>query len=217
MGGGTDDLCCGYDEYANGSGAAGAAFGPAGRSIMAAENTVLFICGSLRKKSLNRQVGEYVEKLLQGNAQVHWLDYADLPFVNQDTEFPTPAPVQRVRDEVMDADALWVFSPEYNHGIPGVLKNCLDWLSRPLGPGSQDTAVKGKLTLFSCAGGGAKARYCAAALAETLSFMATDLVETVHTQVALDRHDYTTDDLVLAPAEEAALQTQARILLKRLG
>lgn len=184
---------------------------------MAAEKTVLFICGSLRKKSLNRQVGEYVAKLLQGKVRVRWLDYADLPFMNQDTEFPTPSPVQRVRDEVMAADALWVFSPEYNHGIPGVLKNCLDWLSRPLAPGSQDTAVKDKLTLFSCAGGGAKARYCAADLAETLSFMGADLVETVHTQVALDRHDYTTDDLALAPTEEAALQAQARILLDHLA
>lgn len=184
---------------------------------MATERTVLFICGSLRKKSLNRQVGEYVVTLLQGKAQVRWLEYTDLPFMNQDIEFPAPAPVRRVRDEVMAADALWIFSPEYNHGIPAVLKNCLDWLSRPLEPGSPETAAKGRLTLFSCAGGGAKARYCAADLAETLSFIQTDLVETVHTQVALNRQDYTTDELVLAPAEETALQAQAWALLDRLA
>lgn len=184
---------------------------------MTAEKTVLLICGSLRRKSFNRQVGEYVATLLQGKAQVRWLEYADLPFMNQDIEFPAPAPVRRVRDEVMAADALWIFSPEYNHGIPAVLKNCLDWLSRPLEPGSQETASKGRLTLFSCAGGGAKARYCAADLAETLSFIQTDLVETVHTQVALNRQDYTTDELVLAPAEETALQAQAWALLDRLA
>ncbi len=181
------------------------------------EKSVLFICGSLREKSLNRQMGEYVAKLLQGKAKVRWLAYADLPYMNQDIEFPAPAPVRRVREEVMAADALWVFSPEYNHGIPGALKNCLDWLSRPLEPGSQETALKGRPTLFSCAGGGAKARYCAADLAETLSFTQTDLVETVHTQVALTHQDYTTDELVLAPAEETALQAQAWALLDRLA
>lgn len=179
------------------------------------EKTVLFLCGSLRKKSLNRQVGEYVAKLLQGKAAVRWLAYDDLPYMNQDIEFPTPAPVRRVRGEVQAACALWLFSPEYNHGIPAVLKNCLDWLSRPVAPDSTDTAIAGKLTLFSCAGGGAKARYCASDLAETLSCIRADVVETVHVQVALTRHDYTTNELVLAPAEETALQAQAWALLDR--
>ncbi len=76
--------------------------------------------------------------------------------------------------------------------------------------------MKGKLTLFSCAGGGAKARYCAANLAETLSFLQTDLVETAHVQVALNRHDYTTDELILSPEEMAALKAQAAILEARL-
>ena len=71
--------------------------------------------------------------------------------------------------------------------------------------------------MFSCAGGGAKARYCAADLAETLSFLQADLVETVHAQVALDRQDYATDVLTLADGEQAALQAQAAILLDRLA
>lgn len=177
---------------------------------------VLFICGSLRERSLNRQVGAYVESVLSDDLDIHWLDHADLPYMDQDIEFPTPDAVQRVRDEVLAADAVWIFSPEYNHGIPGVLKNCLDWLSRPLAPGSTETAMKGKLTLFSCAGGGAKARYCAANLAETLSFLQTDLVETSHVQVALNRHDYTTDELILSPEEIGALKAQAAILEARL-
>ena len=98
-----------------------------------------------------------------------------------------------------------------------LFRSCLDWLSRPLEPGSQATAVKGKLTLYSCAGGGAKARYCAADLAETLSFMQVDLIETMHAQIALDRQDYTTDVLTMSSAEEAALRTQAQMLLDRLA
>lgn len=178
---------------------------------------VLFICGSLRKHSLNRQVGEYVRSLLPPAVCAQWLEFADLPFMNQDEEFPTPSAVQRVRTEVAATDAIWIFSPEYNHGIPGVLKNCLDWLSRPLEPGSHDTAMKGKLTLFCCSGGGAKARYCAADLAETLSFLQTDLIEATHVQVALNRHDYTTDELALAPEEKTALAAQAKLLCSLLS
>ena len=181
------------------------------------QKNVLFICGSLRKRSLNRQVGEYVRGLLPASVQVSWLDYADLPYMNQDMEFPTPESVQRVRDAVAAADAIWVFAPEYNHGIPGVLKNCLDWLSRPIAQGSKETVMQEKPTLYSCAGGGAKARFCAADLAETLSFLQTDLVETTHVQVALNRHDYTTVELELASVEREALATQAKLLLARLG
>ena len=145
-----------------------------------------------------------------------WLEYADLPFMNQDAEFPAPAAVRRVRGEVAAADALWLFSPEYNHGIPGVLKNLLDWLSRPVEPGGSDTAAKGKPMALSCAGGGSRARYCAADLAETLATMGADLVQTAHAEVALTRADYATDVLSLAPGEEAALALQADLLLERL-
>ncbi len=181
---------------------------------------VLLVCGSLRERSLNRQVGERVAAMLgemDASLRTSWLDYADLPYMNQDVEFPTPSAVARVRAKVMASDAIWFFSPEYNHGIPGVLKNLLDWLSRPLEPGSEDTAIKGRLTLFSCAGGGSKARYCSACLEETLAFLKTDLVETMHVQVALDRQDYTTDVLTLSAAEELALRTQAQLLADRLA
>lgn len=180
---------------------------------------VLLVCGSLRRRSLNRQMGECAAAMLRemdGAVRTRWLDYADLPYMNQDVEFPTPAAVARVRVEVTASDAVWFFSPEYNHGIPGVLKNLLDWLSRPLEPGSDETAMKGRLALFSCAGGGAKARYCAACLEETLAFLQTDLVETMHVQVALNRQDYTTDVLTLSAAEELALRTQAQLLANRL-
>lgn len=179
--------------------------------------TVLLICGSLRERSLNRQMGQRATTHLAGRAQTRWLDFADLPFMNQDTEFPAPAAVRRVRDEVAAADAVWVFSPEYNHGVPGVLKNLLDWLSRPLDPGGSDTAAKGKPTALSCAGGGARARYCAADLMETLTFMQMDLVQTVHAQVALTRQDYTTDVLRMTPGEDAALALQADLLMGKLA
>ena len=93
---------------------------------------VLMIVGSLRKNSFNYQLAKQVEQMLEGRAEVSFLFYADLPFMNQDIEFPTPESVARVRSAVQETDGIWIFSPEYNFQIPGVLKNLLDWLSRPL-------------------------------------------------------------------------------------
>lgn len=93
---------------------------------------ILFIVGSLRKGSFNAQMAKQVEKLLEGKAKVTYLDYADVPLMNQDLEVPTPAAVQKAREAVQAADALWIFSPIYNFAIPGTVKNLLDWLSRAL-------------------------------------------------------------------------------------
>ena len=95
---------------------------------------VLLIVGSLRKESFNLQLAKLAEEMLKDKVQVSLLQYADLPFMNQDMEFPAPESVARVRQEVLAADGIWIFSPEYNYQIPGVLKNLLDWLSRPLAP-----------------------------------------------------------------------------------
>ena len=91
---------------------------------------LLFIVGSLRKESFNLQLAQAAAKYLDGRAEVEFLDYKDVPFFNQDIEFPAPPAVTAVRESVNAADGVWIFSPEYNHYFPGVLKNLLDWLSR---------------------------------------------------------------------------------------
>lgn len=92
---------------------------------------VLLIVGSMREKAFNRQAALMAQKMLEKKADVSILSYEDLPQMNQDIEFPAPEAVARVRKEVAEADGLWFFTPEYNHSYPGVLKNLLDWLSRP--------------------------------------------------------------------------------------
>ena len=92
---------------------------------------ISIIVGSLRKGSLNRQLAQHAARFLEEQgAAVEWLEYSDLPYMNQDIEYPAPAAVVRVRQQVAQAQGLWFFVPEYNHGIPGPLKNLLDWLSR---------------------------------------------------------------------------------------
>ena len=92
---------------------------------------ILAIVGSLRKASFNKQLAQAAKVSLQNNAELNILDYSDVPLLNQDIEHPAPPAVARVRAEVMAADGIWFFTPEYNHFFPGVLKNLIDWLSRP--------------------------------------------------------------------------------------
>ncbi len=113
---------------------------------------VLLIAGSLRKQSLNRQLAEQAAAVIGDRAHTELLEWADVPVFNQDIEFPAPQPVTRVRKAVKEADALWVVTPEYNHGVPGPLKNLVDWLSRPTEDGGEGVIVGKTVTFSSVAG-----------------------------------------------------------------
>ena len=93
---------------------------------------ILAIVGSLREGSFNRQLAMKAGAMLGDRAEFTLLPYADVPLLNQDEEYPAPEAVARVREAVKAADGLWFFVPEYNHTYSGVLKNLLDWLSRPV-------------------------------------------------------------------------------------
>lgn len=93
---------------------------------------IIAIVGSLRRESFNLQLAMAAKKALGDKADLEILDYVDVPYMNQDIEFPAPKAVKRVRDKIRTADGVWFFTPEYNHFFPGVLKNLIDWLSRPV-------------------------------------------------------------------------------------
>ncbi|MGI6765742.1 MAG: NADPH-dependent FMN reductase [Lentihominibacter sp.] len=93
---------------------------------------ILAIVGSLRKESYNRQLALAAKDILIDRVDFEMLDYHDIPLMNQDIEYPAPDAVKRVREKVKSADGIWFFTPEYNHFFPGVLKNLIDWLSRPI-------------------------------------------------------------------------------------
>ena len=87
---------------------------------------ILFIIGSLRAKSFNRQVANVAKEMIGNRAEVQELDYSDLPLLNQDIEQPELEVVARIRKVIAEADGLWIFTPEYNMSYPGHLKNLLD-------------------------------------------------------------------------------------------
>ncbi len=103
------------------------------------ENRILAIVGSLRAASTNRQLAETAVRVAPAGAEVVIYEgLADLPFYNEDIDVadaPIPA-VVALREAAAAADALLVVTPEYNGTIPGVLKNAIDWLSRPYGAGA---------------------------------------------------------------------------------
>ena len=117
--------------------------------------TILFIIGSLRKDSFNRQLAKVAENMLADRFDIKYLEFEDVPLMNQDLEAETPETVKRVRQEVLAADGIWIFTPEYNFSYPGLLKNLLDWLSRPMDISNfaNPSAVVGK-KVTACGAGG---------------------------------------------------------------
>jgi chromate reductase len=94
--------------------------------------SVLGIGGSLRSGSYNRALLRAAQALSPERMRLTLFDLAPLPFYNADVEAQgDPAPVAAFKAAIRKADSVLVATPEYNHGMPGVLKNALDWASRP--------------------------------------------------------------------------------------
>ena len=175
---------------------------------------ILFIIGSLRAKSFNRQVANVAKEIIGNRAEVSELDYSDLPLLNQDVEQPEPAAVARIRKTISEADALWIFTPEYNMSYPGHLKNLLDWLSRPVIPMDYGTptCINGKRVGISGAGGKAATANCRAKLTELLTFMKADVLPE-QVGIAVPAEAWGTDVLVLTDEQRAKLAAEAEALL----
>ena len=179
---------------------------------------LLMIVGSLRKRSFNLQLAKQVEAMLAGKAQVRFLSFGDIPYMNQDIEWPTPDSIARVRQAVQEAEGIWIFTPEYNYQIPGVLKNLLDWLSRPLIPNDWQTGsvVKGKAVTISGVAGKSGAAGVRKHLSTLLQGMSMKVVGGVGTGVSLDGEAFRTEELILSEENKQELQAQMEAFLEAL-
>jgi chromate reductase len=94
---------------------------------------VFAVAGSLRKESWNRKLLRAAIELVPPGMMIHQFDgLAELPPYNADTDVdPRPEPVRALKQILSACDGLLIATPEYNYGIPGVLKNAIDWASRP--------------------------------------------------------------------------------------
>ena len=97
---------------------------------------IVAISGSLRKGSNNTALLHSLQALAPEGMQISVADISGLPLYNQDDEGAFPAAAQALKDIVASADGIIIATPEYNRSIPGVLKNAIDWISRPYGQNS---------------------------------------------------------------------------------
>jgi NAD(P)H-dependent FMN reductase len=100
---------------------------------------ILTLVGSLRSGSHNRRLAEAAVQIAPENVEVDLFEgLGTVPFYNEDidAEGTVPAAAAELREAAANADALLLVSPEYNGTIPAVLKNAIDWLSRPYGAGA---------------------------------------------------------------------------------
>jgi chromate reductase len=93
---------------------------------------VAVIVGSNRRESINRKLAEALVRLAGDRMEAHFIRIDDLPMYNIDLEVERPATVKRFTAEVAATDALLVVMPEFNRSIPAVLKNAIDWGSKPM-------------------------------------------------------------------------------------
>lgn len=94
---------------------------------------IAVIVGSLRKDSFNRKLAFALDKLEHPTLEFSHLKIDDIPLYNQDLDNHLPDSVVRLKKEIVDADGVIFVTPEYNRSIPGVLKNIIDWGTRPYG------------------------------------------------------------------------------------
>ena len=102
--------------------------------------TILGFAGSLRKDSYNKALLSAALEMVPGGATLDVFDLDGIPPFNQDQENTPPVRVKEFKAKIRSADAILVATPEYNYSVPGVLKNAMDWASRPYG----DNAFDGK-------------------------------------------------------------------------
>lgn len=107
---------------------------------MAKPFSILGFAGSLRARSFNRAALRAAQKLVPQGVTLEIADIEGLPGFNEDQEQNPPARVVELKKRIRAADAVLFATPEYNYSVPGVLKNVIDWTSRPYG----DSAWTGK-------------------------------------------------------------------------
>jgi chromate reductase, NAD(P)H dehydrogenase (quinone) len=121
--------------------------------------TILGFAGSLRKGSYNKAILRAAAELVPEDTRLEIFDLEGIPPFNMDLETAMPEKVKQFKAAIKSADAVLLVTPEHNYSIPGVLKNAIDWASRPLG----DNSFEGKPAAIMSAStgifGGARAQY----------------------------------------------------------
>ena len=213
---------------------------------------ILFIIGSLRKKSFNRQLAKIAENMLKDRFEISYLNFEDIPYMNQDlessivngqqstvnsqssvpkvyiaedgeleacchksaeylVEMYRRASISRIRQQIKDCDGIWIFTPEYNHSYPGLLKNLFDWLSRPtdISNFTVPTVIQGKNVTVSGAGGKNKTMSCREKLNELLEYIKMNVMKEPQAGIELGMEAWVKGEFHLTEEQMKQLKEQA--------
>ena len=175
---------------------------------------VLGFAGSLRQASFNRALLRAAQERARAGMTIESFDLGRIPLYNRDVEKEgDPQPVQHFKQALSAAAALLIVTPEYQHGIPGVLKNALDWASRPPG----DSPLQGKVAAVMGASTGMTGTARAQAqLRQTLVYNDMLVVPSPEVLVARAREKFD-DELNLIDRDAVALIDKLLANLARLA
>jgi NAD(P)H-dependent FMN reductase len=152
---------------------------------------ILAISGSLRAASLNSALLRAVARLAPSDISVVlYRGLGDLPLFNPDVEASDPPPVAELRTQILSADALLIASPEYAHGVTGVMKNALDWMV------GCEAFVHKPVALLNAS---PRAVHAQAALRETVTMMSAYIVDEASITVSILGSNLSEDEIVLHP------------------
>ncbi|MCF0246797.1 MAG: NAD(P)H-dependent oxidoreductase [Ileibacterium sp.] len=176
---------------------------------------ILFIVGSLREGSFNRMIADQAMKDLAGKAEVRFLDWHEIPMLNADWNYPFPESVNIVRNAIHDADALWIFCPEYNGSYPGGLKNLLDYASLTFKAGdyASGTPIMGKPVAISGAGGGFGTSRAQGKLIELLTQLRCQVMEEDRVMIKLPKSAFSDGVWDMTDEDKAAIAKEANAFL----
>jgi chromate reductase len=142
---------------------------------------ILGIAGSLRRGSYNRGLIRAAVELAPEGATFETFDVRSLPHYDADLEaLLEPAPVAALKDAIRNADAIVIATPEYNHGVPGPLKNAIDWASRP----AAASVLAGKPVAIMGAGGRSGTSHAQAQLRKHLRATRSEVVDEPVVEIA---------------------------------
>ncbi len=120
---------------------------------------ILGIAGSLRKQSYNRELIRVALEVAPANCTIEIFDLEGIPIYNQDHETNLPKIVVSFKEKIRQADAILIATPEYNYSFPGVLKNAIDWGSRPYGESAWNDKIVAVMGASPAIQGTSRAQY----------------------------------------------------------